>query len=65
MEWRKLYLTAIKALPEEWIDDETRITTTDTEVVFAANPKFPAMKFKDGKWMQIELNNSISKEKKE
>ncbi len=56
MEWRKLYLQAIKALPDEWIDDETRITTTDTGKVFAANPKFTPMIYENGKWSEIKVD---------
>jgi hypothetical protein len=52
---KKLYLEAIRALPEEWVDDETMITVWMSNVVVAANPKFAPMKYSDGEWRDIEV----------
>ena len=46
--WRKLYLQAIKKLPDNFIDEETRITTFEGNV-YAANPKFCPMVFYESK----------------
>ena len=52
---KKLYLQAIRSLPEKWVDDKTRITIWMSNVVVAANPKFPPIKYSGGVWNEIEV----------
>ena len=52
---KKLYFEAIRALPEEWVDDKTRITIWMSNVVVAANPNFAPMKYSGGEWNKIEV----------
>lgn len=52
---KKLYLQAIRALPEKWVDDETLITIWMSNVVVAANPKYAPIKYSGGVWNEIEI----------
>ena len=52
MELNKLYLTAIKALPDNWVHEDTRVTTYKNFAI-AVNPEFAPIKFIDGKWGEL------------
>ena len=52
---KKIYLEAIRALPEKWVDDKTRIIIWMSNVVVAANPKYAPMKYSGGVWRDIEV----------
>jgi hypothetical protein len=52
---RKLYLQAVRALPEEWINDDTRIAMFTEGRVFAANPAYPPMEYIMEEWWPIEF----------
>lgn len=56
-----LYLCAVRALPEEYISDDTRLVEwrvgperSDKDSIVAAHPDLPALLFHDGKWEKIE-----------
>lgn len=52
---RKIYLQAVRDLPEEWIDEKTDLTIWG-EIIVAANPKYIPMRYyEDGKWNQIDI----------
>ena len=55
--WRKLYIQAIKKLPEEFVDEGTRITTFDDNIVYAANPKFVPIVFNrsENEWKELKF----------
>jgi len=52
---RVLYLRSIRELPEKFIDQGTRLTLWQEDKVFAANPKYPPIKFENGKWSEIKI----------
>ena len=58
---RKLYLKAIKALPDKFIDDDTRVATWDSERVIAANPKYNVMCYtEDTGWNDMVFDTGIN-----
>ena len=57
-EGMKLYYQALKALPNEFVDDNTRATLWEKDMVVAANPSLAPIKYEKskGKWEQIKLS---------
>jgi len=53
----KLYLQAMRKLPDHFVDDATDIMdcTKEHGFVVAINHKYPPLKFKDGEWGKIEI----------
>ncbi len=51
------YFKAIRALPSEWVHEDTRLCAFGLEV-FGFNPRFPAMAFNEeiNLWEQISFN---------
>ena len=52
----KKYLVAIRALPDKWIDDQTRVEGFPTCVV-AANPEFAPIIFREDKWEELDYSD--------
>jgi hypothetical protein len=55
----KLYLQAIRALPEKWIDDKTNITVMEEGVAVGVNPKYAPIKYFNGRWEEIKYHSSV------
>ena len=49
----KAYMKAIRDLPEEWVDNDTRLTQIPNGNHVCANPKFAPMIHKGDYWDEI------------
>ncbi len=54
----KIYFEAMKTLPDEFVDDETRACDGFDGCVVAANPKFAPIMYRDGVWKKIDITPS-------
>lgn len=58
MTKQSTYIRAVKALPEYFIDDQTRLATVDDFMMVVANPRFAPMwydaKAKKVKWRALD-----------
>ena len=61
----KVYFEAIRALPEDWIDDSVRVLGMAKEVIVAAHPEHPPMIYKEGKWETIKWTDKSFEHMKE
>ncbi len=60
----KLYYKALKTLPSKFVDDETRATVWDKNMVVAVNPEYAPIKYtrQTKKWVEIEFNKGKKNE---
>jgi len=55
----KLYLEAIRDLPCEWVDEDTKVASMEIRGkcrLFAANPKYKPMEYILGEWFPMEFS---------
>ena len=59
----KHYYEAIRALPPEWVDDETKVIQYGQGLFVAANPKFTPMIYRVGwKWAELDFKSAPAPE---
>ena len=55
MKHMKLYLTALKKLPNKFLHDDTRIAQLPNGIILASHPWLPAMIFSQGEWKPFDF----------
>lgn len=54
----KTYMMAIRALPEEWVDEKTDIMPMlSREGIVAVHPNIKPIIYESGEWRDIKLGN--------